>query len=190
MSPGETNVGEIYNRFSDQLRLFIQSKVNSHAVADDILQDVFLKVHGKIDGLRDGSRIESWIYQIARNAIIDHYRTVKSSDELNESHLNIPEEKEPDAVAERLRSSLLTMVNQLPPDFKEALILTDFRGLSQKEFADRLGISLSGAKSRIQRARKMLKDMLLECCHFELDHYGKVIDYYPRSCKSCSSSRC
>ncbi len=185
-----THVGELYNRFADQLRSFIHTKVSSSPAAEDILQDVFLKVHAKISGLRDDSRIESWIYQIARNAIIDHYRTVKKGEELTESHFNIPEEKEPDAIAERLRASLLSMANQLPSDYKEAIILIDFKGMSQKQFAERLGISLSGAKSRIQRARKMLKDMLLECCHFELDHFGAVIDYYPRSCKSCSSGRC
>lgn len=190
MSTHDTNAGELYGRFAGQLRTFIHSKVHSRPVADDILQDVFLKVHAKISALRDDSRIESWIYQIARNAIIDHYRTARKGDALNEAHLNIPEETEPDTVADRLRASLLTMVKQLPPDFREALILTDFKGLSGKELAERLGMSVSGAKSRVQRARRMLKEMLLECCHFELDRYGAVIDYHPRACKSCSSGRC
>src|SRR5437588_726670 len=72
------------------------------------------------------------------------------------------------------------MVDSLTNDYRQALILTEYEGLTQRELAVRLGISVSGAKSRVQRAREKLKDMLLDCCHFEFDHSGRVIDYQPK----------
>ena len=73
------------------------------------------------------------------------------------------------------------MLEGLPPDHWEALYLTEYEGLTQKELAERLGIGLSGAKSRVQRARARLKAMLLDCCHFELDRRGRVTNYYDHS---------
>jgi len=63
------------------------------------------------------------------------------------------------------------------------------RSLSREELSERLGISFSGAKSRVQRARAKIKQQLLDCCHFELDHAGRIIDYQPH-CACCSSDSC
>lgn len=76
------------------------------------------------------------------------------------------------------------MVDALPSSYREALRLTEYQGLSQKALSERLGISFSGAKSRVQRARAKLKQQLLECCHFQFDHAGRIIDYQPR-CANC-----
>ncbi len=81
------------------------------------------------------------------------------------------------------------MVERLPDDYREALLFTEYEGLTQKELAERLGVSYSGAKSRVQRAREKLKTMLLACCHFEFDRLGKVIDYQPR-CACCRNQEC
>jgi len=91
---------------------------------------------------------------------------------------DLPEE-DPEAV---LALSLEEMINELPEPYRQALILTAYQGLSQKQMAESLGISLSGAKSRVQRAREKLRDMLLRCCHFELDRRGRIVDYYQRCC--------
>ena len=72
------------------------------------------------------------------------------------------------------------MVESLPDDYRQALLLTEYEGLTQRELAERLGLSVSGAKSRVQRAREKLKEMLLDCCHFEFDRLGRVIDYQPK----------
>jgi len=81
------------------------------------------------------------------------------------------------------------MMNSLPELDRQALILTEYRGLTQKELGERLGLSFSGAKSRVQRAREKLKQMLLACCHFELDRQGHIINYQSR-CQCCSSGNC
>jgi RNA polymerase sigma-70 factor (ECF subfamily) len=163
------------------LKAFIQSRVADEDDADDLLQEVFIRIHTRLCSLRDLSKLESWIYQITRNAIIDHYRSRRPGVELSES---IPSEDEldeddPDAV---LALSLTGMVDELPDTYRDALLLTEYQGLNQRQMADRLGISFSGAKSRVQRARRMLRDMLLTCCHFELDRRGAIIDYYQHCC--------
>lgn len=177
----------IYEQFDDQLRRFIHGRVADPAAADDILQDVYLRIHAKIGGLREGDRLESWIYQIARNAIVDHYRRKRPVEELPEQVAMLAdEEEEPDEVLATLAASVETMLSCLPDQYREALEFTELRGMSQVELAKALGLSVSGAKSRVQRARDRLKQAFLECCHFELDRHGRVIDYYPR-CDECAS---
>jgi RNA polymerase sigma-70 factor (ECF subfamily) len=87
-----------------------------------------------------------------------------------------------------LAFSLREMVDELPEPYREALLLTDYEGMGQAELARRAGISLSAAKSRVQRAREKLKALLLECCHFELDRLGGIIHYEER-CASCDLKR-
>jgi RNA polymerase sigma-70 factor (ECF subfamily) len=93
-------------------------------------------------------------------------------------------EEDPEA---RLALSLKETVLALPEPHRQALLLTEYEGLNQRELAERLGISFSGAKSRVQRARQKLRSVLQECCHCELDRRGRVVDYYPRCC-GCAAS--
>lgn len=174
----------IYLDFDAKLRNFILGRVGDLDLTEDILQDVYLKIHSHLDGLRDSEKLESWIYQIVRNAIVDYYRRRRPEDELPE---NLPalQEEQPDATAE-LASSVHEMLNCIPEKYRQALTLTDIQGLTQAEMAAQLGLSVSGAKSRVQRAREKLKAAFLDCCHFEFDRYNKVIDYEP-NCSHCAS---
>ncbi len=174
----------VYNDFHGKLRAFTLQRVSDPDATDDILQDVYLKIHTHLEDLRESDRLESWIFQITRNAIADHYRRARPQDELPHS-LPAPAEEEPDTASE-LAASIGDMLRCLPRKYREALELTDLQGLSQAELAARLGISLSGAKSRVQRAREQLKEALLDCCHFEFDRYGRVIDYHA-NCPECAA---
>jgi RNA polymerase sigma-70 factor (ECF subfamily) len=178
----------IWEEFQPRLKQFIFKRVPDEQNAEDILQEVFLKIHARIDTLRDEEKLQSWMYQIARNTIADYYREQKAGIALPEAHL-LPEEPiVGDDVVKDLIPSVKAMVNSLPDEYREALILTEYEGLTQRELAERLSLSFSGAKSRVQRAREKLKAMLLDCCHFEFDRLGKVIDYQPR-CGGCSSNK-
>jgi RNA polymerase sigma-70 factor (ECF subfamily) len=96
------------------------------------------------------------------------------------------DEREPEsAVLDDLKTAFRRMIHSLPEPYREAVVLTDLEGLTQKELAGRLSISLSGAKSRVQRGRQKLKEMLLDCCRFEFDRRGGVVDCEPRSMKRC-----
>lgn len=177
-------IESVYQDFHARLRSFTLQHVSDPEVADDILQNVYLKIHANIGGLRDTDRLESWIYQVTRNAITDYFRRARPQEELPDS-LPAPAEEEPDTASE-LAASVGDMLRCLPPKYRQALELTDFQGLSQAELAARLQISLSGAKSRVQRARQMLKAAFLDCCHFEFDRYGRVIDYHA-NCPECAA---
>ena len=173
----------IWNDFAGKLGQFIRVPVADPATAEDILQDVFVKIHGRLDQVRDPAKLQGWLYLIARNAIIDHYRTRKDSTAVPES---LPAKApDSDAEMEELKSAFRRMIYSLPEPYRDALVLTEFEGLTQKELAERLGISLSGAKSRVQRGREQLKQMLLDRCQFEFDRLGRVIDCKPRSGDSC-----
>lgn len=165
------------------LRGFIRSRVRDHFAAEDILQDVFLRAHRRLGQVRQPGRLQGWLFQIARNAVSDYYRKQRSTEEVSESLAADGEEIGGMGVeeVERLKGCFRGMVTRLPEPYREALVLTEFEGWSQKELAARKGISISGAKSRVQRGRQMLKRDLLDCCEFELDARRRVIDYRPRS---------
>ncbi|GHO48767.1 RNA polymerase sigma factor SigZ [Ktedonospora formicarum] len=169
----------------EPLHHFIRQRVATEEQAEDLLQEVFLKIHTQIETLREHNKLESWIYQIARHLIIDQYRQKRQEIPLEDAEPLLPLEDIPeeDILAE-LAPSVAAMINCLPSPYREALFLTEYQGMSQKDLAERLGMSFSGAKSRVQRAREKLKQLLLDCCHFEFDRLGRVIDYYPH-CACC-----
>jgi RNA polymerase sigma-70 factor (ECF subfamily) len=180
-------IEDIWAEFAARLGRFIRARVADQATAEDILQDVFVRIHGRLDHLRAPAKLQSWLYLIARNAIIDHYRKNRETSELPESLLADPP-KEALEVCE-LRDALRQMIEGLPETYRTAIMLTEFEGLTQQELADRLDISFSGAKSRVQRARGQLRQMLLDCCHFEFDRRGGIVDCRPREkggCRDCS----
>ena len=173
-----THTETLWRDMNTTLKRFIARRVTDENTTEDILQDVFLRIHARADTLRDSTKLESWIFQIARNAIIDYYRSHKQEQELADGIA--VEESDDDELLNKLAPCVRGMIEDLPAKYREALLLTEYEGLSQIELAERLGISFSGAKSRVQRAREQLKATLLQCCHFELDRFGKILDYYPR----------
>lgn len=178
------HIEQLYKQFSKKLQEFIFLRVADKQTAEDLVHDVFLKVHKNIDALKDSRKLESWIYQIARNTVIDFYR--KRKDARLDDAVDIAEENDEDTAHKKISASMRSMINQLQEPYREALLAVEFGGMSQTDYAKQSGISVSGAKSRVQRARAMLKDMLMECCHFEFDRYGTILDYYPHSCSCCS----
>ncbi|HVO40356.1 MAG TPA: RNA polymerase sigma factor SigZ [Spirochaetia bacterium] len=171
----------LWEQYSRRLGAFIRGRVADEAEAEDILQEVFLRIHRHLCCVASWDKPGGWVFQIARNLIVDHYRGRRETVEVPEDLPAESPEREEDP-RDELALSLRQMVDALPEQDREALVLTEYEGLSQVELARKLGISLSGAKSRVQRARARLRDVLLRCCHFELDRRGRVIDYYKRCC--------
>ena len=182
---------QAWEAFHAPLLQFIRRRVPDEATAEDVLQEVFLKIHQQGAHLRDARRLESWIYQITRNLIIDYYRSRQHRETpLDDVEgLDLPEELPDDDIVSALLPCVRAMVLSLPDQDRQALILTEYQGLTQKELGERLGLSFSGAKSRVQRAREKLKQELLACCHFELDRRGHILNYYPH-CNCCEQAPC
>jgi RNA polymerase sigma-70 factor (ECF subfamily) len=179
---------QAWEEFSGQLKGFILRRVPDPMDAEDILQEVFVKLHTRIDTLRDERRLAPWLYTITRNAITDYYRQRRPLVELPDELLAEAELEEPEPIAQ-LAAGVETMLRCLPDKYRQALQWVELDGLSQGEMAERAGLSLSGAKSRVQRGRDKLRDCLLDCCHFEFDRRGLPIDYTPRPdcCRQCRS---
>ena len=180
----------IWTQFSERLRGFIAKRVREENDVQDVLQDVFAKIHSGLRGLREDEKLEAWLFQVARHAILDHFRTRSGMRRAGELPDDLSEKIPPADVRAEVASWLEPMMALLPEEDRETLRLTDLDGLRQKDLAARLGLSVTGAKSRVQRARARLRDALLGCCHLEMDRRGNVIGYTRKKsdCGSCSCS--
>ena len=181
-------VERIWEEFNARLKQFILKRVRDEQDAEDILQDVFCKIHNSIQQLKDQDKLQAWIYQITRHEIIDYFRHRKGQEAPREISKVFENEPTASNLNREITSCLKPMIDHLPEKYREILILTENGGLTQKEAAEKLGLSLPGAKSRDQRARAKLKEMLFACCHFELDRLGNILDYQPKdkSCRYCA----
>ena len=188
--PSQPSTEAIWTHLSADLRRFIRRRVSDDHAADDLLQETFVRVHRNIGTLQEADRLAAWVYQIARNVIHDHHRKATNA---TVALADADPVDDADDRLSRLRCRgcgwLDEMIRSLPDGYREAVQLAEIEGLSQQEVADRLGLSLSGAKSRIQRGRAMLKDVLEQCCHFEFDGRGNMMDYDPKPdrtvCRDC-----
>lgn len=187
-----TETDKIWRDFSGRIHSFVKKRVRNDADADDIIQEIILKIHRNLPQLKESGKILPWIYSVSRSAIADHYRGRKFAGH-HPDHISTLEYEENDSghdgiddIGAEIRRCLEPFIEALSEKYREAL-LSDMSGVSQIEYAKRKGLSISGAKSRIQRARKMLRKSLFDCCDFALDKYGNVLDYKRKNsgCESC-----
>jgi RNA polymerase sigma-70 factor (ECF subfamily) len=175
-----TSDNRSWEALAGRLRPFIARRVPSSADADDVLQEVLVRVHRGLSSLRDDDRLASWVYRIARNAIVDHVRTrAPSAGADPDAALELDDDD--DGAAQDLAQALSFFVAALPSPYREAITLTELEGRTQREAAEMVGLSLSGMKSRVQRGRARLRAMLEACCEIALDARGHVIECSPRA---------
>ncbi|HMJ12309.1 MAG TPA: RNA polymerase sigma factor SigZ [Polyangiaceae bacterium] len=180
-----------WNELEARLRPYVARRVASAADVDDILQNIFVRMHGGLSALQDGERFGGWVYKIAERVIIDSAR-VRTREPLI-AVAELPERPELDAPedSEELQAALgecvALFVARLPSPYREAITLTELEGLTQSEAADMLGLSLSGMKSRVQRGREKIREMFEECCRISLDCRGRVVACEPRSLEEIPS---
>lgn len=161
----------VWTSTQNKLINFVFRYTQDRAVAEDIVQDVFLKVHSKIDQVRESDKLVGWIFQVARHTITDYFRQKSKAVDVND----IDWESGPVTLNDCVSSCLSDMLTTLPTKYREALEFTELKSRSQLELAKALNISYSGAKSRVQRARQMLKEKMEEAYNIRLDRYGNVI---------------
>lgn len=169
-----------------ELRRFVRSRVDDEGAAEDLVQDVFVKLAQQLHDGPPPEALHAWVFRVARNAIVDHYRRARPS------HLLDAVEQAPAPVDEAAREALFAscrrFVQDLPDEQREAIVQTECEGLSQAELARRLGVPLSTVKSRVQRGRQRLEQALHDCCTFEFDRRGGLIDWQRRTggeCRDC-----
>ena len=169
------------------LRRFVVRKVRPDQ-AEDLVQDILLRMHERAGELRDETRIAGWAFRIAQRVVTDHYRASRPECALTEHDDPASSDGETGNLNELVAGWLGPMLALLPDEYAEALRLVDVEGISQRDFAVRAGLSLSGAKSRVQRGRRMLEELLRACCDLELDAHGNVIGFQGRTGR-CACSK-
>jgi RNA polymerase sigma-70 factor, ECF subfamily len=178
----------VHRELEERIRPFVARRVPSPDV-EDVLQEVFLRIERSLPSLRDEERFTPWIYRVAWSAIVDSHRQrsrspLLSNDELAETSGEI-DALDPTPLEQELASYVVSFIAKLPSPYREALTLTELEGLTQRAAADALGISLSGMKSRVQRGREKLRELLEACCRIAVDTRGRVIDCEPRDPSDC-----
>jgi RNA polymerase sigma-70 factor (ECF subfamily) len=186
--PSPPDVEAVWRDLHARLLSFIARRVSDRDSAEDILQEVMLRVHRHAAELNDVSAIPAWMHEIARNAIIDHYRraVVRREEPVGSGlELERPAQAEPDLFPAEARAELASclepLLAQLAPIYREALQLTDIAGRTQAEAAAQVGLTTSGMKTRVQRGRAQLKALFTHCCEIAVDRRGGIIDYRARS---------
>ena len=172
---------QIWREMLPQLRTFVRRRIADPDRADDLVAEILLRIHQKLGTLDDRERLPNWVFRIARNAIIDEYRRAGRSREhltstLQDQPSRADDEDEPGVVQE-LSACLRPMLGGLPDEQRAAVEMIDLDGMSQADAAQRAGVSLSGMKSRVQRGRRRLGELLGQCCAITLDGRGLPMDY-------------
>ena len=182
----ETTV-HTWDLFSEYVFNFIKTKVKTEEDAKDILQEVFLKIHLNIEKLKETEKIQSWIFNITRNTINDHWKKQKPTS----SEKEIPEldSLENEDYTSYFEVCLKSMISNLPDKYREAIQLSEIDNKKQKEIAETLNISYSGLKSRVQRGRVLLKNHFKECCNIQINKAGQIVsgDVEMEHCTMCKS---
>ena len=179
----------VWSHLSGDLRRFIRRRVADDHLADDLLQETFLRIHRSLKSLAETDRLAAWVHQIVRNVIHDHYRKAPRTTALADADPAAAESDQRDRLRSEAAVWLEELIGQLPEKYREAVLLSEMEGLTQQQVADRLGLSLSGAKSRVQRGRAMLRETLDQCCTFQFDRRGNLTDCNPKPdrsvCRNC-----
>ena len=177
------DVPALWQEHKNELRNFILKRVKDQDLTNDILQDVLMKVYNFCISKSGVRNIRSWLFQIAQNTVTDHYRKHSKFTEID----NLQEiEKEDQNVAfGEATNYILPMLDFLPKEYAVPLKLAVIDNMKQAEIAEKLNLSLPATKSRIQRARQLLKAEFITCCHFKTDTQGKLISFdIKASCES------
>jgi RNA polymerase sigma-70 factor, ECF subfamily len=174
----EKKLLKTWEELNDHLLFFIRKRIKNKEDAEDILQDVYIKLHKNINNLNDEKKIVSWIYQITRNTINDCYKKCYrlKKVEFEEYHIELTHEEE-ENLNDEILISMKKIIEELPKDSKELIKLYEFEDMSHKEISKKLEIKENTSKSRLKRAKEKLKNQLDECCVFQIDKFGNVLDY-------------
>jgi RNA polymerase sigma-70 factor (ECF subfamily) len=187
-------VGTVYKQFNVELLRYVKSKVRSTEDAEDILQNVFIKISSSIDKLSEEVKLKSWLFTITRNTIIDYYRVnankkhINSAEEISE---DIPESVDVDST-KGLDQCMGSMIDLLPEEYREIIIESEIKGVKQKDLAEKYGMAYPSLRSKVQRGRERLKQLFNNCCHIATDLRGNVIEAQGKGscggpCNPCSN---
>jgi len=174
----------IWERYNQEVKQFILSKIKDKYIANDLLQETFIKIHTKKETLQNQEKLKSWIFTIARNTVLDYFKRSTKTREFFDTDSILEEEK----MVHNKTDCLHGIIKHLPKKYRDPLFLSDINGMKQANIAQQLDLQLSTTKSRIQRARKQIAQGFIECCDFKLNQKGFLVGEIKdkEDCKLCS----
>lgn len=173
-----TDVATIWSEYGQGIKQFLNARLPRSADVDDLVQEVLIKTHRHINDVREPSKFRPWLYQVARNTLNDYYRRSRPEASLPDILLAPEDDVEAyEEVRQELGNCIRPFISQLPEKYRDAVQAVDLDDVPQTELADRLGLSHSAAKSRVQRGRAMLRELYQRCCALEIDARGNLSAY-------------
>jgi RNA polymerase sigma-70 factor, ECF subfamily len=182
-------IDKIHAEFHTLLYQYIAARIKDRDDAADVLQEVFIKISSKLDSLADSSKLRSWIFTVTRNAIIDFYRK-NSGNNTTDLTDKIADETSAEAdvdITKGLDKCLKGFIQELPEEYREIIIDSELKGIKQKDLAGKYNLAYPSVRSRVQRGRTRLKELLLTCCSIKADNRGNIIE---KSAKNDCSAAC
>ena len=175
---------DIWNIYSNDIKYFILSKVKDVVLADDLLQETFIKIHTKLDTLKDDDKLKSWLFAIARYTVLDYFRNNNITYEFTEIDMVFEDQKLEHTKEDCLRG----IIKSLPKKYREPLFLSDIKGIKQSQISEQLHLPLPTVKSQIQRGRKLIAQGFIDCCDFKVNNAGYLIGEIKdkKDCKMCN----
>ena len=175
---------DIWTLYADDIKYFMLSKVKDVNIADDLLQDTFIKVHTKVSTLKDDDKLKSWLFSIAKYTVMDYFRQREIVYEMTDEDFIFEDQKLDHTELDCLRG----IVKRLPKKYRDPLFLSDIKGMKQAEVANQLHLPLATVKSQIQRGRKMIAQGFIDCCDFKVNDKGYLVGEMKEKadCKVCS----
>lgn len=186
------DIEHLWMNIHGKLNGYVSKHIKNKDDVNDIIQDTFVKVKTNIDSLQNPAKFDSWLFQIARNTMTDFFRNQKktfNNEETTEDISIEPNSFEEEDIKVKMQTQGFSeyagsIISELPEKYRAAVHLADIEGLSMKEVAEELNLSVPGAKSRVQRGRKMIKEIILKCCEVNTDRYGNIVEYKPNDCST------
>lgn len=182
MTQKTTTVEKAWLAYQQKLLSYIRSKVETKEDAEELLNDVFVKLTRAIADNSPPDNVSAWLYRVTKNSIIDYYRMKKRSEPLPEDLSETHEEAD---TIKQLSQCILPMIKALPETYQQPLMLSEIEGQKYQEVATELDLSVSAVKSRILRGRKKLHKSMVNCCTIQRNNSGEVIDYEKNNGSSC-----
>lgn len=177
-----------YTEFRRTLLSYVRTKIRSKEDAEDILQNVFMKISANASFLSEKDNLKNWLFTVTKNAVIDYYRvrSKKRSVSLDEAGVNLFLEEETTDSTKGLDRCIATMINLLPEDYRNIVEDAELHGIKQKDLAVKYNMAYPSLRSRVQRGRERLKELFYNCCHIKTDIQGNALQAQSRP--SCDSS--
>lgn len=173
-----TETTNLWKNHSNELWAYFKNRVNNSSDAEDLLQELYIRIHINCNKISTLKSTSAWIYTIAQNLLIDYYRRkgIKPTDKLDASLAEQFNLESNITIKEGLQD-LKSILSDIRKDYYQIIWSVLIQGESISHYATKHDLPINTVKSHLQRAKKILHERIETCCHLSYDNSGKIIDY-------------